>query len=537
MKPIQQTFLAFAASALAGIALRSRDLFVVDGATRCLTVFQNPTLLFHPNNHLLYPVNVLLWTRIVSAVGFNLSQPLSFVLAVATMNCLAAAVCIAILFWIILHLTRSWKLAAIVCLAYGLTTAFLAQALNSNEPMVGAAWSFLGILFAILALRNRKLWPIVLSGLLFALAMATYRSMVFLAPAAAVILISSAGAARLSRATQFARLATLGISFVAGCAAIFGWAYTHMGVRRAAMLAKFLRQEDSSAYFDASPLQLVKLPLGLVRDCFPILPGFNGMRGFLAGPKSVLVLVTLLVVVLWFCLFFCAYTLAKRWNSLHPVERTAVLVSLVGLLFTMIPILTWNPFYGKFWIQPLACISVLVAIAFRQFSLLSRPALIACRAAGLFFLLCVSLNLAWAIPNRFHQAFEFEEARKVTQFVGDKDFVVLDRGADSVSVLYANLWANESHFLPLMDVACVAGNSGPQKVDDAIRRTRAVGGKVFFLGLLDLPKPTWDVFLGAHCGVPYERFDRYRSAAHLRAQFQGRTGAVSLWELEFPSSQ
>jgi hypothetical protein len=403
--------------------------------------------------------------------------------------------------------------------------------------MTGAVWSSLGIFFAILALGNHKVWPIVVSGLLFALAMATYRSMVFLAPAAAVILISSAGPAKHSRTAQFVRLATLGISFVAGCAAILGWAYSHMGVSRADMFAKFLRQEDSSAYFDPSPLQLVKLPLGLVRDCFPILPAFNGMRGFLTGPKSVFALVTLLVFALWFCLFFCGYTLAKRRNSLHPLERTAVLVSLVGLLFTMIPILTWNPFYGKFWIQPLACISVLVAIAFRQFALASRPTLIACRVAGLLFLLGVSFNLAWAVPNHFHNAFEFEESRKVTQVVGDKDLVILDRGADSVSVLYANLWADESHFVPFMDVACVGGNRGPQIVDDAIRRTRAADGKVFFLGLLDLPKPTWDVFLGAHCGVPYERFDRYRSDAHLRAQFRARTGVASLWELELPSPQ
>jgi hypothetical protein len=58
------------------------------------------------------------------------------------------------------------------------------------------------------------------------------------------------------------------------------------------------------------------------------------MRGFLTGPKSVFALVALLVFALWFCLFFCGYTLAKRRNSLHPLERTAILASLVGLSFT-----------------------------------------------------------------------------------------------------------------------------------------------------------------------------------------------------------
>ena len=136
--------------------------------------------------------------------------------------------------------------------------------------------------------------------------------------------------------------------------------------------------------------------------------------------------------------------------------------------------------------------------------------------------MAVSFNLAWAVLNRSHHAFEFDAAPKVTH-----------GGADSVS--FRNVWAEESHYVPFVDVAGVAGNNGPQKVDDAIGSTRAAEGRVFFLGLLDLAKPTWDVFLGARCGVPYERFDRYRSAAHLKAQFRGRTGTVSLGELQFPS--
>jgi hypothetical protein len=149
MKPSHQTVLAFSASALMGLALHTRDCFAVDGAPRCLAVYRHPTLLFHPDNHLLYLVNVLTWTRMAGLLGFKLSDPLDFIFAVDTMHCLAAAGCLAVLYWIILRVTSSWKLRTAVCVAHGLTTAFLAQATNPNEPMLGALWSFLGITFAI----------------------------------------------------------------------------------------------------------------------------------------------------------------------------------------------------------------------------------------------------------------------------------------------------------------------------------------------------------------------------------------------------
>jgi hypothetical protein len=50
-------------------------------------------------------------------------------------------------------------------MAYGLTTAFLAQATNPNEPMVSALWGFLGIAFAIESPRNHRVWLLVVSGL------------------------------------------------------------------------------------------------------------------------------------------------------------------------------------------------------------------------------------------------------------------------------------------------------------------------------------------------------------------------------------
>ena len=81
-------FLVFA---LVFSILRSRDIFAVDGAFRCLEVFRRGGIFFHDNNHMLYPVNVLLWTRLMSALGLTSNGPLQFFSNVELMNCTAAA--------------------------------------------------------------------------------------------------------------------------------------------------------------------------------------------------------------------------------------------------------------------------------------------------------------------------------------------------------------------------------------------------------------------------------------------------------------
>ena len=51
----------FGGVALLYVALRSGDIFGVDGAHRCLHVYHHPGPLFHGSNHMLYPLYVLQW--------------------------------------------------------------------------------------------------------------------------------------------------------------------------------------------------------------------------------------------------------------------------------------------------------------------------------------------------------------------------------------------------------------------------------------------------------------------------------------------
>lgn len=534
IKASLQPFLVFVLSATALIGLRSRDFFSVDGSLRCLSVYRSSSLQFHANNHMLYPVNVLVWTRLLAAFGFKPGGPVEFVVSVETMNCLAAAGILAILSWLILQVTGSRALGAWVPIALSLTVAFLAQATNANEPMVAIFWSVLAILFAVQSASGKRIWPAVVSGFLFALAMASYRSAVLLWPAAAVILVCYDVLAEPERHAaakgRWQRLAWFAAASVIAGAVIFGWAYARQGTAASQFALRFLQQEDSRAYLSFSGAKVSNAVLGLVRNCFFVLPEFVGMRNFLAGPKRPILLVGALCAAVVISLVACGYELLRNRKQLSHSQRIGALASFIGLLFTMVPVLVWDPHYGKLWLQPLICLSFLLAIALNQFIKRGGWIAVVSTAAGLLFFVGAAYNLSWAIRAREYKPYEFEQFSELQQFIGSQDFVVEDW--NSLSVLYGLLQGNRGNSLSFVDEAVIHGAGALTELDQNVAHTQTLGGKVFFVGLLDLPKPVWDSFLDQRCGVKYDQLERYRAAARLKARWITRGGPVSLWEVD-----
>lgn len=207
---------------------RSSDISAVDAAFRCLEVFRRGKIYFHENNHVLYPVNVLVWSRLLSHLDLIATNPEQFYPIVQSMNCLAAAACPAMLFNLGLSVFSSFRLAFGLVLGYGFSKAFLLHSTNSAEPVVGLFWTFLGIWFASILVRRKSHMSIILSALCFSLAMTSYQSMIFLAPAAAALIWQEArlrdGEALHPRARGL-EICEFILSGVTSCAVLFGWAY------------------------------------------------------------------------------------------------------------------------------------------------------------------------------------------------------------------------------------------------------------------------------------------------------------------------
>ena len=155
--------------------LRTKNILAVDGGIRCLEVYRRQSPYFDINNHLLHPADVWAWTQAAGMLGYKAYSPFRFYSLVQLMNCFAGAACLAILFALMYSVVSSWRLALAVTIGYGFTKAFLEQATNANEAPMGLFWSLLALFFAALCFRVKSNWPVVVSAMIFALAMATYK--------------------------------------------------------------------------------------------------------------------------------------------------------------------------------------------------------------------------------------------------------------------------------------------------------------------------------------------------------------------------
>jgi len=527
----------FLVSALIFSFLRSNDIFAVDGAFRCLEVFRRHSIFFHENNHMLYPVNVLVWTRLLGAVGLTVDTRQGFYSCVELMNCFAAAASLAIVFCLTKLATRSIRVALCVAVGFGFSRAFLLHATNSAEPLVAVFWSFLAICLAALSFKTERKWPVIASGFLFALAMATYQSTIFLAPTAIVLI--GAGRARGEAQSFFSRprFAALG-QFVlggrAGCLYKYGWAFSRLGINRPSeILGRFFVQQASRVYDGRGAGKLLNLPIGLVRNAFPLQTRYTGIRNLLAGPRLSAVLFLLIVAVICVIVVIYAALVVQKWGRLPAVLRTTFISAAAGFLFTSIPLVLMDPNYDKLWLQPLACLAVLLGISVslitpdeRNYFLLSRviPALV---LAG------VLSNTLWAVKSHATVTSDFSETERLSQIVGKSDLLVGDW--DHLSTLYGYGWA-EAQVFSFPTEAVVHGAGSVQLLNEKVTETHKAGGKIYFLALLDNPREFWDSYLGSRCGVPYSELDFYRAHSSVRvATFKnGPESSVDLRRLDLP---
>jgi hypothetical protein len=525
----------FGGFAILYASLRSKDIFATDGAHRCLEVFRRQTIFFHENNHMLYPVNVLLWTRLAVALGMKPNGPFEFYTTVELMNCFAAAATLAIIFVLIYMTVSSWKLSLGIVVALGLSRAFFAQATNSNEAVVGLFWSLTAVLILVVALRTRSVLLIFASGLLFSLSMATYESMIFLAPAGLVMIWQAHALA--DRKPQFSRHALVSeAAFVLGCSVawlgVHGLAAWMTGnTRPAEMVKQLFRMQDARSYIGLGPGRALNLVVGMVRNIYPVLNNFDGFRHVLTGSK--ISLFVFLSVFTFFCafLFFCGLHLWRHWAGMSEPLRTGLLAALTGLLLTLIPPLIWDPQYEKLWLQPLVMLAFLIAIALKIPADRAWESFLICRVAPVVLLAGTLFNF-WPVLSgrRADLSAYFQDAQDISEKVGGDDLVVADWG--KVSVLYGEVWARKDRSVDFITQAVYYGKGATQSLREDVLETERRGGRVYFLGLLDQSEPEWNSFLGSRCGVPMSDIEPYREHSHVIASYRIGSAATSLRQLD-----
>jgi hypothetical protein len=533
------SFIVFLIFACVFVLFRSRDPLAADGSFRCFEVFRRQTLFFHGSNHMLYPVNVLLWTRLTAAVGLHVGDPPSFFYVTELMNCFAAAACLALFFILSSLVSRSWRLAATVTAVYGLSKAFLLHATNASEPMVGIFWSFLAVAAAALSLKTKSLWPAFFSGLLFALAMATYQSAVLLGPAALFVVWRSRSAENQivpRPRSRFMAVLVFGLGAIIGCSAIYGWSVYLQGKRQptgssySAVAAQIFQHPDARAFFGVTMAKFATVPVGLVRNIFPILPEFIGLRSVLRGSFLPILVLAFLLLAIGILIAFCAVCVSKSWNSLSRASRTAFVAGVLGLFFSLIPVVTWSDQYDKLWLQPLACLCLLLGLSLHWISQQFPSRLALARGVAVLALAGVLLNFGWLETQHVLEIPEMREVQRLASMMRPSDLVVGDW--DGVSTLYGYGWAADGQLISFPSEAVYYGSEATSRLRDAVLKTQNAGGRVFFLSILDTPKVSWDSFLASRCGVPYSALDLYRAHSLTRATFTTRVREIALKQYE-----
>jgi hypothetical protein len=123
-----------------------------------------------------------------------------------------------------------------------------------------------------------------------------------------------------------------------------------------------------------------------------------------------------------------------------------------------------------------------------------------------------------------------QEAQVVSARVGKDDFVV--GGWDSVSILYGDIWVGEGQYMDFTSEAVSYGRSATTHLRERVLETRRKGGRVYFLGVVDVSKQDWDSYLGARCGVPFSDMDFYREHSNTLTKFEIGSAKISFSQLD-----
>jgi hypothetical protein len=99
-------------------------------------------------------------------------------------------------------------------------------------------------------------------------------------------------------------------------------------------------------------------------------------------------------------------------------------------------------------------------------------------------------------------------------------------GWDDVSLLYEGFWGGQ--VFDFIGYASTRPGQAAALLNKRLDEVQGAGGKVFFLGILDLPESAWNSFLTDRCGVPYGTLDAYRKAAAPLKWFDDGSTRVSL---------
>jgi hypothetical protein len=505
--------------------LPSHDYMAVDGATRCLSVYHDGNLMFHGNNHLLYPLWVSLWSRLVQAAGIRASNPFEFIRISQAMNGFLGAAAIAILYTI-LQLLVEYQIALLCSLVFGFSTALLLHATNSAEALAGLFFALLGVRVLMAGLRRNGWALMALAGICFGFALASYQAMGAIAGVAvfASLWWSSTRHEGRTFSGAPASLFWVALGGLFSVCGIYGFAYSRQSIPLAQMPRQFFSLTGSEVYSGFTVSNFVNVPFGLLRNLFDGLPPrYSGIRAMLRDPQRTFWIPAVLAGLATVGLV--AYIVAKTLWRMFRKSRGLMLAALGAIALVCFPLVYWNPTYDKLWLLPLAVATTVVAVSFRPGFLHSGERKVLTTLLIVVLGTEIAVNLPPAFRSHLMATPHLADAEDVNRLIEPRDWIMLD--FDNVSVLWLSFWGQNSKSL-LLPASTTA--LATEWLTSAKQANQQNGARLLFIGVLDEDRKTWDAFLGHRVGIPFDLLDEYRTHTTVIRKYVSDHGTTTIRE-------
>ena len=367
--------------------LHTQQYLAVDGAIRALFVYWHGRPIAGGNNHLLYFVNVYVWTKTLALFGKPTQDAFDFIRSTQWMNALAAGGCVSIVFLLCARAAKSIGVAVAAAGAYAFSYAFVLHATSTAEPMVALLWSGLSAWAVASGLAASSNLRLIAGGILLALAMATYQSMVLIGPAELMLIAYWDERGFPSNAPGL-------LYYVSGCVLggilIYVPAYAISGTTSlSAILYRFFHVEGGQVYGGLRLSSVLNLPIGFANSLVPTLPAdYQGIRWLLRnhGLDRATLWLALILVVVGSWVGWTVRRLALVWGNLERRQHLALACCALVLMFDFGTLIFWDPLYDKLWLQPLAAIFVAWSIIFSAWRRVLRSRLMLIPEASLLIL-------------------------------------------------------------------------------------------------------------------------------------------------------
>jgi hypothetical protein len=297
------------------------------------------------------------------------------------------------------------------------------------------------------------------------------------------------------------------------------------------MIRQLFLVRDARSYLGVGPGKVLNLPAGLVRNIFPVLPNFEGLRYALHGPKDSLFAFLLAGALFFLFLILCGLQIWNYRKKAAGAMKVGLWTGITGLLFTLVPLVIWDPQYEKLWLQPLALLAYLAAISLKIAAENKYHFAIMQHAFPALILFGVLMNFPPLLASRRADVSEFfRQARDVSEKVSSGDLVVGDW--DKVAQLYGDAWAPPDRIVDFVTQGVYYGRGATERLRENVAETERRGGHIYFLGLLDQTESEWNAFLGPRCGIPMSDLDPYRARSHVVATYHDGSATISLRQLD-----